>query len=144
MDLDFTTSRLTETPLSAPFSSWAVRALTCCSTSSQSSSTLRVDERPDREPLGASIATCRRLLASFRVVRRGRDADRRLARLGPMLHRRAHKALDRGRGTADRELLEEESELLVVRGSETRFRLVRQIPETTLERTQRLLGRLVE
>src|SRR5437764_831669 len=56
------------------------------------------------------------LLASFRVVRRRGDADGRFTRLWTVLHGRMYKSLHRRGRSADGELLEEETELLIIGG----------------------------
>ena len=61
-----------------------------------------------------------------------------------MLHGRLHISRNCGCCSTDRELLEEKSKFLIVRVGQTRPCVVGQIPQATLERTERLLARLVK
>src|SRR5438270_873343 len=108
-----TTSRFTETPFSAPLISWAARPQICSSVASQSASVFTV---------------VRESLTSLGVVRRGGHRDR----LGG---RRAvnfdgfHVRRDRGRRLADRQLVEQKPEFVVVGTRQRRLRRLGQVPE---------------
>src|SRR5690348_3553490 len=140
---DRATSRFTATPFNAPLSSCAVRAPICCSTSNHSSSTERMDPVPPSAELVTALSSTI-LFARLGVVRRRGHRDCRFARYRTMLQRRLHIPRDSRRCSTHGELVEEKSEFLVVGGREGCLHGVRQVPEATLERTERLLSGLVE
>src|SRR5665647_1235892 len=121
---DRTTSRLSARPFNGFFSSWAARPASRARALSQSDG-----------------AAPERSLSSVRIVGRGlhRDAPGDAA----ALFRRRDEALDRVRGPANAQLLEEEAEGLVVRERDLRLHVLRQVPELALEGAERLLAALV-
>src|SRR5262245_12934355 len=145
-----TTSTFTDTPFSAPFTSCAASPPIRASTPSQSSSitagsaffTRLARAAADFDATGPPMSP-RRSVAQVRIVRRRGDSDS-LTGIHTMNLRRLHVPGDGIGGVPDGQLIEQERELLVVRLRERSLGRRGKVPQLTLERTKRLLARLVE
>src|ERR1019366_8671432 len=83
-------------------------------------------------------------VTKVRVVRRRLDDRHSLMWLRPVLPNRLDVFGDYTCGPGNTQLREEKLELRVIRGSELRLGLLIEVPETLLERPNRLFSRLVE